>query len=230
MRKLLSIIAICILFIGCKPTTNEGIIKEKFKEYVKMNSDDPNNLKKVVSIEISDTIDYSYIREGMQEYIDLGEQAKKIDSISFDRLNGKEMNAKISKNGWKQSFQNIRFEVMNELIEEYEYIKNNKKAYEDAMKEAKSIVDSIPTIKVVHYEIKARFKEEGDLKLKTYHGYVYENGDIKILDRELLKKEAPDVYIKPMEILDKLMEESKRYGEFLQKRKKTIEKMEFALL
>ena len=77
MKRLLylfGLLLFCMHFlISCTKPSNEEIIRKEFKDYIKLNFDNPDDLKEIVEIIPYDTLSYTSVRELISEAISLSD-------------------------------------------------------------------------------------------------------------------------------------------------------------
>lgn len=221
---LLSIILLTALLCGCENTTEQRVEKQ-FRMYVKENFDEPGNLDEVISITKKDSVDFTFVQESCIMLLNVGKQALETDSITREKNSDSSLLESM-----KRKLNNQNKSILEEWINASEkhlfYMQYGGVSYGKAKKDAQDIVNMTNPIKLVHYEIKARVKIGDGKNLNIYHGYLDKDGNIKILDHEMVRGELPESLKNAMDILDNLTKETEILINEVKSYKEAYEKME----
>jgi len=172
MKKYLffSVMTLFVLF-SCSQT-KEDKIRNEFKNYVSSNFDDPNSLKEILSIELTDTITYESIRNGVIALHGIDSLTNTIDSI--EEKQNEIILGKISTHKYNPYYKD---DIMSMALRKAE-LKRKMVAWIDdygygmlrSMSDSTdNLLNRLKGLNIFQYKIKARIKEKDDLKLREYY-------------------------------------------------------------
>lgn len=212
-RTIIILTLLASIFIVSCDNSIEKQIEREFKEWVKVNYDDPKAFKDVVSVELIDTTSLHMYAGMAQQYLGLIPQLDSLEERTSERF--KEESTKLTSN--KNQFDySEKKKIERSLYRIYDLTIENMKLI-PAKRELTEKVDSVvlgvinnEDVQIYNYEVKVRNSVNGELKLHTFHAYLY-GENIKIQSYDMKVSEFPEEFTEIIECLDELNEFVPKY-------------------
>ena len=191
MKKTLCFISVVFAFalLSCTETVEDKIRKE-FKIYVHQNFDDPESLKEILSITLSDTVSAKETAEELMCILAQCDSATtNLQDLRDSLLNVVIETCKrpraLSEFRRDRHLQGLMLKFADLVNEEIKYIssaehmelKSDRKDLDESLSKLES--DSIIFFT---YKIRTRIENHGELSIKEYYARIYKNDSTVILD------------------------------------------------
>ena len=224
MKRLLylfGLLLFCMHFlISCTKPYNEEIIRKEFKDYIKLNFDNPDDLKEIVEIIPYDTLSYASVRNlafGAFALADTVEEGYDINSEAWGNLLEEFVN-KCEQYGIYNISTHNRNKLSN-LLQTYTESVFSELGHINAIRQSKqelqARLDSMsyqPAIYV--YKINYRVHTGGSTKLKNHYSYIDSlNGFISINPDYNHKDVVCEEYGNLLRDVDNFISTSKQLGD-----------------
>lgn len=218
------------MLTGCmkEDNTTEGRIAKAMKEYAKKNFDDPKSLVEVPLIEANEEI-----IDARELAIKTLEASAKLDSIceargdsvvsGFKKITDNLKNGKIRpiKSKIDESFEYlIRLELWGDKLYSSSQDKNLRDFYYN---EVDSLVKNLTLYPITTYNINARVKENGELKIKHFYTWSCDTTTVfKIYDEPLRKDNLKNENL-IIENVNKLLDYGTKRQDFIEEGVKLLQ-------
>ena len=172
MKRIFFVLFIVMTFFGCQKS-NEDKIEKSFKDYVRVNFDNPDDLKEIVSIEFKDTLSQ---KEIINEAKNLILENKKIQDTN-NRLsnelqeiqNNKKLSLYIESKINDSSIGDSIRKKYKKCLKITEYNIENLNEYQTSLKIVENYIDFVSKHDTIYYgyQIKYRINKNNKIKLET---------------------------------------------------------------
>ena len=202
MKKAFYFVSIVFIscFISCTETVEDKIRKE-FKIYVHQNFDDPESLKEILSITLSDTVSAKETAEELMCILaqcdsattNLQDLRDSLLNVVIETCKRPRALSEIRRDRHLQGLMLKFADLVNEEIKyissaEHMELKSDRKDLDESLSKLES--DSII---FCTYKIRTRIENHGELSIKEYYARIYKNDSTVILDNNGISSYPPQL-------------------------------------
>lgn len=186
--------ALCFAFLvlnlslvaSCKEQDHKEV-RKSFMKYVEEDFGDPSTMKEITAVEVKDTVNLGTILRMANNVIKTADRIKKDDSISLNWLMPIFRHEK-----WNEYV----FDNTIDVVKMYGKFKDSEDDFFKKYNILKKVIErkEEDNVSYIHYLLKARIQEKGELTVKEYHGYKYKNGNMVWFDSNLYAPKRPEYW------------------------------------